>query len=138
MGLYDYVYSCGCVECDSTLNGNKSKMPPYLILVCSDHKLMIGNKFEYNFSKFINKFWKRTDNGLCVNFNNKFKYNVEILDFIKHHSNTFYIVRFKTDFDTSNLDIQKQIFFSEFNDEPNWIETSEYTILTLIFDIYVE
>ena len=42
MGLYDYVYSCGCVECDSTLNGNQSKMPPYLILVCSDHKLMIG------------------------------------------------------------------------------------------------
>jgi len=136
MGFYEYVYACGCVNCTSSLDNFES--PPYYILTCDAHTLKNGNKFKYNLSKFIQKYWKKNHlTNTYVDFSHKFIYDVEVLDFVKHISNNFNIVKFKTNLDISCLDETKQIFFSEFDDQPSWIKTDNIdntTIITLIFE----
>lgn len=134
MSFYECVYDCGCVDCASSID-NFSGQPCFL-LICSDHKLKIGNKFKYNFDNFIKKYWIKHNNNF-INHNNIYIYDVEIIDIIKRTQKeiSFNLVRLKTNFNCSNLDLTKQIFFSELNDEPNWIQiNSTESILTIIFE----
>ena len=130
MGIYEFVYDCGCVDISTTLSVNDV---PSFCRICQEHKLKIGNKFKYSLHKFIYQYWRK-ENDRMMNFDNNYVYDVEVIDIVQHHSKKYDIVKFKTNFDTTHLNPLKKIYFSEFNDEPSWSNIDDYSVLILIFE----
>ncbi len=130
MGFYECIYDCGngnyCVNCASSLDGFKS--PPEWLVICDQHKLAVGQEWQsYSLSGFINKYSKL---GHQVQW--KPSYQVKVLDFAPYKN--FHLVKLEVDdFDVSGLDYLKQVYFSQFADEPAWTVSNGKTILTDIF-----
>jgi len=125
MGFYECIYDCGdgnyCVDCSSSLDGFQS--PPSFLIVCPKHQLIQGQTWEkYMLEKFIEKYSKRDSKVVYKPY-----YQVKILDFVPYKN--FHLVKFEVDdFDVTGLDNSKQIYFSQFSDEPAWSKSNGKTI----------
>ncbi len=130
MGFYECIYDCGdgnyCVDCASSLDGFKS--PPSWLVICDEHKLAVGQVWQsYSLGNFISKYGKKSQM-----FPLDQKFQVKVLDWVPYKN--FHLVKLQVDhFDTKILDEKKQIYFSQFADEPAWSVSNGKTILIDIF-----
>ncbi len=130
MGFYECIYDCGngnyCVDCASSLDGFKS--PPSWLIICDKHKLDVGQVWQsYSLANFISKYGKKSHM-----FPLDQKFQVKVLGYEPYKK--FHLVKLQIDqFDTEILDEKKQIYFSQFADEPAWTVANGKTILIDIF-----
>ncbi len=130
MGFYECIYDCGdgnyCVDCASSLDGFKS--PPSWLFICDKHKLAVGQIWQsYSLTNFISKYGKKSHM-----FPLDQKFQVKVIGYEPYKN--FHLVKLQVEqFDTGILDEKKQIYFSQFSDEPAWTVSNGKTILIDIF-----
>lgn len=119
MGFYDTIYDCGdgnyCVEICSSLDNFSSSSWVF----CNKHKDQKNRKIKYNLKNFLRKFSYDKHN----NYYNKFVTGI-ILD-TKNNNKNIELIKLELnisleEFNELNLNPSKQLYFSEFNDEPSF------------------
>lgn len=125
MGFYDLIYKCGCVGMSSSLDDFKGMDFP---CVCDEHKLEVGKELNYNLHRF-----KRIHGANNLLGNSQ---KVKILDIKTSLSrNWIKLVKMEVfDFDTSILKKSKNIYYSEYDEEPSFVQNGANAIIIEIFE----
>ena len=130
MGFYECIYDCGdnnyCVNCASSLDNYRS--PPSWLIICDKHKLAVGQTWKsYSLGNFIGKYSKLQNQTKW-----KPNYQVNVIDFVPYKN--FHLVKLEVDgFNILGLDESKQVYFSQFSDEPAWSISNGKIILIDMF-----
>lgn len=116
MGIYGVKSNtCNCQGSWSTLDSNDHRI--YMERPCKEHKIIVGNTIYYQLKYLLNH--------IINNFKDikiKEKYAVKILEIEKVTDKTIIKieVNHNGEFNVNNFNDNKQIFYSQMNDEPMW------------------
>ena len=129
MGIYGVKSNtCNCRGSWSTLT-NDHRI--YLEKPCKNHELKEGNVIYYELIHILDQIIKNRD-GICI----KDKYPVKILKVEDLGSGKKILkveVNHNGDFNTDNFDVNKQMYFSQMNDDPMWkkIDDNKFNFILL-------
>ena len=129
MGIYKACsYDCKCEGMFSTLDPNDLSV--YMVKPCEKHILLEGNTLVYELCHILNHITKKDQK--LINIKNK--YNVKILQLkpIYINENRKYLMKIEVihngEIDINKLDNNKNMLYSQMDDEPMWKQIDEHVI----------
>ncbi len=129
MGIYGIKSDkCDCRGFWSTLDSDCSV---HISKPCVKHRLEVGNVIYYELIHILRHITKHSSSNVY-----KYKYPVKILEILDLHDIRKKVIKLELThdnmIDVNQFDNNKQIYYSQLNDQPMWNKIDEHTIQFII------